>query len=162
MRKVFFSFHYQRDSWRVGQVRNCNVVKRKYDKNIFLDSSNWEQVKKGGEQAIKRWINEQLKGTSVTIVLIGSDTSERKYVNYEIEKSYEKGNGLLGIYIHNILDKNGRTDIKGKNPLNNWQIEINGQTKRLSEIFNTYDWMSDRGRDNIDNWIEEAANLANR
>lgn len=162
MRKVFFSFHFQRDSWRAGQVRNCNIIKKKYEKNTFLDSADWESVKQGGEKAIKRWINEQLRGTSVTVILIGKETATRKYVNYEIEQSYEKGNGLLGIYINGVKNRFGYTDFRGGNPLDNWYIEENGTKRYFSNIFPTYDWVYDYGRNYIDNWIEEAANCANR
>ena len=48
-----------------------------------------------GDAAIKAWIDQQLHGTSVTAVLIGSHTCSSKYVQYEIDKSIERGNGLL-------------------------------------------------------------------
>ena len=46
-------------------------------------------MKKQGDRAVKDWIDRQLKNTSVTVVLIGSETSNRPYVQYEIKKSYE-------------------------------------------------------------------------
>jgi hypothetical protein len=52
----------------------------------------------------------------VTVVLIGAETSGRKYVTYEIEKSIACGNGLLGIYINNIKDRDGRTAPLGTAP----------------------------------------------
>jgi hypothetical protein len=30
-------------------------------------------------------------------------------------------------------------------------------TKRLSEIYKTYDWIADDGRANLGTWVEEAA-----
>jgi hypothetical protein len=38
----------------------------------FWDAAAWEEVKKKGNDAIEKWIDDQLKGTSVTVVLIGS------------------------------------------------------------------------------------------
>ncbi|WP_132282769.1 TIR domain-containing protein [Natranaerovirga hydrolytica] len=38
---------------------------------------------------MKEWIDEQLKGTFVTVILIGNETADRKYVQYEIKKSAE-------------------------------------------------------------------------
>lgn len=78
-RRVFFSFHFERDAWRASQVRNSGVTKNDAG---FIDSVDWEEVKKKGDKAIKAWIDEQLKGTSVTVILIGNETSERKYVQY--------------------------------------------------------------------------------
>jgi hypothetical protein len=44
-RKVFFSFHYSRDVWRVAKVRNSNVISN-YEKNPFYDKAEWEQIKR--------------------------------------------------------------------------------------------------------------------
>jgi hypothetical protein len=115
-RRVFFSFHYERDVWRANVVRNSWVPKGNYIEAGFIDSAEFEKIKKKGDQAIKKWIDEQLEGTSVTVVLIGAKTYSRKWVRYEIIKSFDRGNGLLGVYIHNIKDKNGEVDLKGPNP----------------------------------------------
>jgi len=98
VRKVFFSFHYDRDVFRVSQVRNSNVVTSQYRSSQFLDHADWENVKKQGDAVIKRWIDSQLDGSTVTCVLIGNQTHTRPWVKYEIEKSIERKNALLGIY----------------------------------------------------------------
>ena len=54
-RRVFFSFDFSRDAWRVGQVRNSAVI-TSYDKPPFLDAAKWEEVKSKGRAAIKDWI----------------------------------------------------------------------------------------------------------
>jgi hypothetical protein len=94
-RHTFFSFHYERDAWRASQVRNSWVTQDR-DAAGFWDKAKWEEVKKKGEAAIHAWIDEQLKGTSVTVVLIGAETSTREYVDYEILQSHKKKNGMLG------------------------------------------------------------------
>jgi MTH538 TIR-like domain (DUF1863) len=134
-RRVFLSFHYERDVWRAAQVRNSWVTKEDRESAGFWDAAKWEEVKKRGKGAIEKWIDEQLQGTSVTVVRIGAETSEREYVGYEIKESYPKGNGILGIHIHDAKDVNRRTDKKGKNPLANWYIEPNGQRKYFTELF---------------------------
>ena len=95
-------------------------------------------------------------------VLIGAETCERNYVGYEITQSHKKGNGLLGIYIHNMKDVNSRTDTRGTNPFSKWQIDKDGRKVLLSEIYPTYDWVNDDGRNNMGNWIEAAAEKAGR
>src|ERR1700704_1036722 len=100
-RRVFFSFHYERDVWRASQIRNCWVTKDRESAG-FWDAAAWEEVKKKTDGDIEKWINMQLTGTSVTVVLIGAETSTRKYVGYEIVQSHRRGNGMLGVYIHNI------------------------------------------------------------
>lgn len=160
-RRVFFSFHYERDAWRAGQVRNSGLTTGQ-EAAGFWDAAAWEQVKRRGEGAIERWIDRQLAGTSVTVVLIGTETSQRQYVGYEIKASHEKGNGLLGVYIHNIRDQSQRIDLRGANPFDNWHIQQAGRTVLLSSIYPTYDWLADDGRSNMGRWIEHAAQQAGR
>jgi hypothetical protein len=114
-RSAFFSFHYQNDVWRANQIRNLHVVAGCAAAG-FQDGSLWEESKKKGDAVIKKLIDNGLVGTSVTVVLVGSDTSKRKYVAYEIQQSLERGNGLLGIYVHNMKDREGRTSAKGAVP----------------------------------------------
>ena len=109
-RRVFYSFHYEADSWRASQVRNIGTI----EGNRPVSDNAWEQVKRGGDKAIQNWIDGQLKGRSCTIVLIGANTAGRKWINYEIKKSWNEGKGLLGIHIHNLRDRDGFQSAKGK------------------------------------------------
>lgn len=160
-RRVFFSFHYERDVWRAGQVRNCWVT-RDRESAGFWDAAAWEEVKKKGNLAVEKWIDDQLKGTSVTVVLIGAETSTREYVGYEIKQSYNRGNGMLGIYIQNMKDSNGRTDTRGNNPFDNWQVEKDGRQILFSSLYPTYDWLNDSGYHNLADWVEAAAKKAGK
>src|ERR1700687_3556392 len=82
-RHVFFSFHYQRDIVRVNQIR---ILPEVIDEAAagFKDSSLWEEAKKKGDDAVKKLIDDGLRGTSVTVVCIGNKTAGRKFINYEI------------------------------------------------------------------------------
>ncbi|SHJ63417.1 MTH538 TIR-like domain [Malonomonas rubra DSM 5091] len=99
MRKVFFSFHYSKDIRRVVQVRNSWVVRNSGESQPFLDKADWETIKRSGKKSIENWIEKQLKGTSVTVVLIGAETASREWVGYEIKRSYELGKGIVGISV---------------------------------------------------------------
>lgn len=114
-RRVFFSFHYDGDIWRANQIRNLNVVLGS-DAAGFFDHSEWEEAKRKGDEAIRRLILANLDGTSVTVVLIGSDTASRRWVQYEIEKSIERKNGLLGVHIHTLCDQNRLPCARGAAP----------------------------------------------
>lgn len=160
-RKVFFSFHYERDIWRANVVRNSWVTQDR-EAAGFWDASLWEEAKKKGDEAIKRMINKGLEGTSVTVVLIGAETSGRKWVKYEIRKSHEEGNGLLGVYIHNIKDKDGYTDKKGSNQFGEIDKDENGNSVYFWQLYPTYDWVNDNGYTNFSNWVEKAAKKAGR
>lgn len=115
-RRVFFSFEYEHDVSRAMVVRNSWVTQGK-EAAGFSDAAEFEEVKRGGDAAIKRWIKDQLNGTSVTVVLVGSHTCSSKYVQYEIQQSEDRGNGLLGIDISKIKDFDGNTtDCCGRMP----------------------------------------------
>ena len=147
-RRAFFSFHYERDIWRANVVRNSWVVQPNRESAGFFDASLWEEAKLKGDAAIKKLIDDGLNNTSVTVVLIGQETSDRKYVQYEIEKSIERGNGLLGIFIHKIPNKDKSTDEQGVNP--------------LPKGYPTYRWNADDGYNNLGTWVEDAAKKAGR
>jgi MTH538 TIR-like domain (DUF1863) len=145
-RRVFFSFKYKPDVSRAMIVRNSWVTQGK-EAAGFIDAANFESLKRQGDDAIKRWIDGQLNGTSVTVVLVGAKTCSSRWVRYEIEKSKELGHGLLGIDISKIKDFNGDT------------------TERCGEIPNGYKfylWNNDDGYNNMGDWIEEAARDAGK
>ena len=54
-RRIFYSFHYQRDIWRVNQIRNALMVTG-YPQNSPL----WEETKRKGDVSIKKMIEKGL------------------------------------------------------------------------------------------------------
>ncbi len=158
-RKVFFSFHHKGDIGRIGQVRNSWLT---LGSDLgFVDAAEWESIQRQGDESIKRWINNQLDGTSVTVVLIGKETSERPWVKYEIIESHKKGNGLLGIYIDGIKDfRTQQYGERGQNPFS--KIQYTNSYKTLADTYPVYEWVSQEGHKNIGRWIEEAAKRAGR
>jgi hypothetical protein len=124
-RRVFFSFHYQRDIWRVNQIRNLpNIIGS--SAAGFQDASLWEEAKRRGDETVKILIDKGLENTSVTVVFIGEKTAGRKFINYEIEKSIKRGNGIVGIQIHHLKNRDGTTDSVGEIPYkltaNNYKV----------------------------------------
>ncbi len=93
---------------------------------------------------------------------IGAETSKRKWIEYEIDESLKKGNGLLGIYIHKCALFNGSTDRKWENPFGRLYFDRSGRKEYLSEIYKTYDCIDDNGRGNLGDWIESTAKQAGR
>lgn len=162
VRRVFFSFHYDRDIRRVVQVRNSWVIRAENQTQPFLDKAAWETIRRRGGQAIEKWIEEQLNGTSVTVVLVGAETYTREWVLHEIKRSHQLGKGILAVYIHNVRDPISGTDLKGQNPMDYWTVERDGRSVPLSQLYSTYDWVHDDGRTNLAGWIEAAAKAAGR
>jgi hypothetical protein len=143
-RKVFFSFHYRRDLWRANVVRNSASVEG-ISAAGFRDRSLWEQTVGEGEGAVKNLIDAALDGTTVTIVLIGAETANRRYLSYEIEKSIARGNGVFGIRINKIKDQYGNIDMPGPVP-----------TDLVSIGAPVYEW--EYGK--LGEWVDEAARKA--
>jgi hypothetical protein len=162
-RRVFFSFHYQNDIWRVSQIRNSWVTAPDRETAGFWDAASWEKVKQGGDAGIKAWIENQLDGTSVTVVLIGSQTAERKYVQHEIIRSHDLGKGLLGVWIHSMKGSDGYASPQGANPFANVFVQNQwGQRTYFTQLYPTYDYVGDDGRSSLASWIESAAKAAGR
>lgn len=116
--RCFYSFHYANDAWRVSQIRNIRLA----DGNRPATDNDWEAVKRGGDAAIARWIDLQMEGKSTVIVMIGSETYGRKWVNYEIVNGWNRGKALVGVYIHQLLDHNGYQSYQGNNPFSQFNI----------------------------------------
>lgn len=144
-RKVFFSFKYE-DVSRAMIVRNSWVTQGKESAG-FIDKADFEAVKKKGNQAIKNWIDNQLEGTSVTVVLVGEKTCSSKWVKYEIEQSIKRGNGLLGIDISKIPD---------------FQKNTSERCGQIPKGYDFYLWNKDNGYKNMGGWIEKAAKDAGK
>jgi MTH538 TIR-like domain (DUF1863) len=144
-RRVFFSFKYE-DVSRAMVVRNSWVVQGR-EAAGFVDAAAFENLKRQGDAAIKRWIDGQLNGTSVTVVLVGGLTCSSRWVKYEIEQSKYLGHGLLGVDISKIRDLQGGTsDCCGQLP--------NG--------YPFYQWNNNDGYHNLGAWIEAAAKAAGK
>ena len=91
-KRVFFSFHYQDViDFRANVVRNHWLTKPDRSDAGFFDASIWESAKKTSDLAVKRLINDGVYNTTNTCVLIGTQTYARRWVRYEIMKSFERG-----------------------------------------------------------------------
>lgn len=158
-RQVFYSFHYEKDNWRVSQIKEMRFFSDDWEigGQKLVSSNEWEEVKRRGDNAIKQWINEAMKNRSCVIVLVGSETADRKWVKYEIEQAWNSGKGLFGIYIHNLKDRNGNISQQGRNPFDCFTIQ--GSNRKLSDIVKCYnpnpqDAYNDI-RNNLLKWVEE-------
>ena len=157
-RRAFYSFHYKPDNWRASQVRNMGVV----DGNKPATDNDWETVKKGGDKAIQKWIDGQISGKSVAIVLIGAKTSGRKWIKYEIKKAWEDGKGVLGVYVHNLKDSAGNQSSKGNNPFDAYKIDgksMSSIVKAYDPPFSTSTYVYNHIKDNLADWIEKAIEI---
>jgi hypothetical protein len=152
-RQIFYSFHYDNDVFRVQLIRNIGAL----EDNKPVSINDWESVKRGGDVSIQNWINENLKYKNCLVVLIGSETANRKWVKYEIEKAWNDGKAVLGIYIHNLSCLRNGTCKQGSNPFEVFTLK---DGRKLSNIVKCYNPKSSDAyndiKNNLENWIEEA------
>lgn len=150
-RKVFYSFHFDNDNWRAAQVRNIGVVEG--DKPV--NGNRWEDVKSKSDVIIKDWIDDNLRDKSCLVVLIGEKTSERKWVRYEIDRAWELGKAVCGIFIDRLKDSNGNQCAKGKNPLPSYM-------PIFETVYLSSEYAYDDIKNNIEDLVEQAIKVRNQ
>lgn len=146
-RQVFYSFHFKKDCWRAATVRSIGVI----EGNKPAPDNDWETVTASGDQAIKKWIADQMEYRSCTIVLVGEQTANRKWINHEIIESWKAGMGVVGIYIHGLKNQGGYTSNKGKNPFEFIKFKSG---KKLSEIVKCYNPAGTNSKERYE-WISK-------
>jgi len=147
-RRVFYSFHYKPDCWRAAEVRNIGAI----EGNEPATDNDWETIKKAGEDAIKKWIKDQMERRSCTVVLVGNKTANRKWINYEIVGSWKAGMGVVGIHIYGLENQDGHISEKGENP---FDYILYGDTgEKLSAIVKCYAPVGTNSRERYD-WISK-------
>lgn len=151
-RQVFYSFCFDDDVMRVQQIRNMGIV----DGDEPVSPNEWEQLerKDGG---IKKWIDDNMAYRSCVIVLVGKRTADRKWVKYEIEKAWNEGKGVFGIYIHNLKCPRNGLGSQGANPFDQFSVMGKGKLSGLVKCYNpkSNDAYNDI-KTNIGAWVEAA------
>ncbi|HEV7746447.1 MAG TPA: TIR domain-containing protein [Pyrinomonadaceae bacterium] len=138
-KRVFFSFHYDDViHFRANVVRQHWLTKPDREAAGFFDASIWGNAKLSGDLGIKRVINSGLIGTSVTCVLVGSQTYARRWVRYEIMKSFRKGNSMFAVNINSIKGHDQLYKPRGLNPLLYLGVTFSedGLTGKLWQVVN--------------------------
>jgi hypothetical protein len=160
-RRVFYSFHYEPDNWRAAKIRNIGAI----EGNKPLQDNHWEEIVNAGEEKIRNWIEKELENRSCTIVLIGPETANRYWINHEIARSWNRGLGVTGIYIHGISNKDGETSIKGQNPFDYVNFKNGVPLSSTIKCYEPAGWTSPEKyawiANNLSNIVEEAINIRN-
>lgn len=101
-RKIFISYQHKDQM----KAKGFNLLKWNKNVNVeFVGRHLLDPVDSKNEEYIKSKVSEQIKGTSVTVVLLGKETHESDWVKWEIERSLAKDNpnGILGIRLENDI-----------------------------------------------------------
>ena len=141
MTSAFFSYHFDDDAARASAARRVMAI----EADDPINPTAWEDLGYGGDTAITRWVIERMRSKECLIVLIGSQTASRKWVNYEIKQAWESGRGVMGINIHSLHDARGNTSAPGKNPFDDFIYD--GQ--HLSDLVRVYEPLGDTPQENL-------------
>jgi len=95
-RKIFVSYHHGGDQWYYDEFSRFfhDAWETVYDNSLErqIDSDNTAYV-------MQRIRDKHITGTSCTVLLIGGQTYQRKYVDWEVKATLDKVHGLLGIIL---------------------------------------------------------------
>lgn len=119
---VFFSFDYDRDNWRVQQVQQMGAI----EGGAAFTPQDWEKVRRNSDEAITKWIADQMAYTRAVIVLVGRETADSRWVKHEITKAWNDKRPLVGVRIHGLKDSNQHTDAAGNNPFTDVSLKSGG------------------------------------
>lgn len=136
VRRTFFSFHFEPDNQRAEVVQQSWLTKEDRQAAGFFDGSAFETKKRTSKDALKEFLTEQLKGTSVTCVLVGAETALRPWVRYELIRSFYRGNGLLAVRVHGIRDWSKQYAAAGANPFDHLAYRVANERVYWQELNN--------------------------
>jgi hypothetical protein len=155
--KVFVSYHHNNDQWYRNKFEE--IFSNQYDimvsKSVQIGDIDSNLPTERIRQKIR---DEYLRDSTVTVVLIGSETWKRKHVDWEIGSSlrntqYNPRSGLIGI----LLPSYPRTDMTKYNP---YTIPPRLEDNLENGFAKLYNW-SDNAYE-VQQWIHEAFNRRNK
>lgn len=153
---VFYSFHYDRDAWRVQQIINMGAV----EGQTILNAQDWEAVKRRGDQAIKDWVSQQMAYKSAVVVLVGARTADRPWVRHEIAYAWDNRKPLVGIRIHGLADRSGHSDVSGESPFSRVTLKGGGTVGDYVPLYTPSGWNSQTVyadiKANLKSWVAGA------
>ena len=150
-RKVFIS-HYREDREEVDEfIRKFAIEEKVFTPYVLGANDNDEFINSNNPEYVMTQIRKKyLQDTTVTIVLIGSCTHSRRYVDWELKSSLRQGdyipNGVIGI----ILPSQGNTAYLPPRLEENWS---KGHVNCYAQ-FLTYP----RTAEQLGSWIDDAYN----
>jgi hypothetical protein len=154
-RHIFYSLHYAADRSRSELVRNLPG----FTPNPEAKPAEWATIQRTGDFAFKRWLEQQLRGRSCTVVLIGAETARRPAIQYEIKRSWELRLGLVGVHVHALRDSKGVQSTKGESP---FELPASGLGQHTA-LVRVYDPPESDSKlayrfiaDNLSHWVEQA------
>lgn len=108
MKNIFISHHHKDDASVDGLT---TLLKGKeYDirnSSIRVRPENKDRIEKNqiNENVLKRLLRMKMRWASQLVVIIGKETHQRYWVNWEIEAAHQLGKPIVGVYEIGLKDK---------------------------------------------------------
>ncbi len=155
--KVFVSYHHDNDQYYRNMFENlfCNIYDIMVTKSVQIGEINPNLTTETIRQKIR---NEYLRDSTVTVVLIGTQTWQRKHVDWEISSSirdteYNSRSGLLGIFLPSY-------PLTPENKYNPYTIPPRLYKNVQCDFAKLYKWSNNSLE--VQNWIHEAFEKRNK
>jgi hypothetical protein len=100
--KNVFVSHYNKDEENIGRLKGLLAGKGYTLKNSSIDSTKRNNA--NSEEYIKSLLRPKINWAGTFVCLIGSETHNRKWVNWEIQQAEKKGKRIVGVYINGAKD----------------------------------------------------------
>lgn len=92
-RRVFISYHHANEQ----DIVDAFSKRFSEEYEVFTDRSIERAADSDDVDYLAQVCREQILGTSVTIVMVGERTGQRKFVDWEIRYTLEKQHGLVAV-----------------------------------------------------------------
>lgn len=98
-RNIFIS-HEGEDDEHVQGLKQ-RLIDQGHDlRNFSVDSTNHADGKRPSDAEIEDTLRTRIGWSSVLICLIGEDTHNSEWVDFEIEEAKNQGKRIIGVYVH--------------------------------------------------------------
>ena len=141
--KVFLSYYYEPDNKIAKEI----TEKINNDKTNLFTIVQEKTMERNDPEAIKNWVDQEIKKTKYTILLISEKTFEREYVSYEIQKSKDNGNTVIPI----LIDYENSKFVEVEKKITEKLKDLNCANVRW--------WFRDNGSKNILEWLNETLRI---
>lgn len=108
IRNVFVSHHHKDDGSVDGLSSMVSGRGYKFrNSSIRVKPENQQRLdqKKVSDNTIKRLLRMKMRWASQVIVIIGKETHQRKWVNWEIETAHRLGKPVIGVYENGLKEQ---------------------------------------------------------
>ncbi len=97
IKNVFIS-HHSKDDPHIQKLKTLLNTKNYQLRNSSIDSTKPNNA--SNPEYIKRLLRGKIQWSNTCIVLIGSKTHTREWVNWEIEQAFKKQIRIVGVYVN--------------------------------------------------------------